>query len=139
MITAEDFNRWMYEHSAFPNNGREIAEAMRAGTILVVTDGSYMAELSTRHVSAAWVSECPTTGIQCHGVLPVPGTEQGVNPYRVELTGLLAVGSLTPRGSLDVVLKKTILIKQFRYVCYGGPQKEPFINKSCIFKAVSIY
>ena len=32
-------------------------------------------------------------------------------------------GSLTPRGSLDVALKKTILIKQNRYVRYGRPRQ----------------
>ena len=29
-MIAEDTNGWMYEHSKFPNDGREIAEAMRA-------------------------------------------------------------------------------------------------------------
>ena len=33
------------------------------------------------------------------------------------------LGSLTPRGSLDVALKKTILIKQNRYVRYGRPRQ----------------
>ena len=93
--------RQMYEHSKFPNDGKEIAEAMRAGTLLVVTDGSYMVELSTRHASAAWVAECPATGAQCHGVLPVPGTEQEVNPYRAELTGLIAV-----RRALEMIAKR---------------------------------
>ena len=100
-IIAEDPNWWMYKHSAFPNDGREIADAMRAGTLLVVTDGSYMAELSTRHASAAWVAKCPTTGIQCHGILPVPGTEQEVNPYRAELTSLLAV-----RKALEMIAQR---------------------------------
>ena len=36
------------------------------------------------------------------------------------------MGSLTPRGSLDVVLKKTFLIKQNRYVRYAGPRKRAF-------------
>ena len=48
-------------------------------------------------------------------------------------------GSLTPRGSLDVALKKTILNKQFRYVCYGRTRKEPFGNKSCICTLYSKY
>ena len=64
---------------------------MRTGTLLVVTDGSYMKELSTKHAAVAWVMECPRTGTQCHGVIQVPGEEEDINPYRAELTGLIAV------------------------------------------------
>ena len=50
-----------------------------------------MKELSMRHAAAAWVMECTSTGTQCHGVIQVPGEEADINPYRAELTGLIAV------------------------------------------------
>ena len=64
---------------------------MREGTLLVVTGGSYMKELSTKHAAAARVMECTSTGMQCHGVIQVPGEEADINPYRAELTGLITV------------------------------------------------
>ena len=90
MITR-DANGWMFEKSHFTDEGRQIAAAMQIGTLLVVTDGSYMKELSTKHAAAAWVIECPRTEAQCHGVIPVPGEERDINPYRAELIGLIAV------------------------------------------------
>ena len=64
---------------------------MKQGDLLIVTDGSYMRELSDRHAAAAWVLECLITGVQFHGVLPVSGRGSYINPYRAELQGLLAV------------------------------------------------
>ena len=78
-MIAKDVNGWMFEMSHFFDEGRQIAAAMTAGTLLVVTDGSYMKELSTKHAVAAWVIECPRTGAQCHRVIPVPSEERDIN------------------------------------------------------------
>ena len=99
-MIERDANRWMFEKIHFPNDGRQIAAAMQEGTLLVVTDGSYMKELSTRHAAAAWVMECTSTGTQCHGVIQVPGDKADINTYRAEITGLIAV-----RKGLEYIAK----------------------------------
>ena len=99
-MIAKDANEWMFRKSHFLDEGRQIAAAMQTGTLLVVTGGSYMKDLSTKHAAAAWVMECPRTGTQCHGVIQVPGEEGDINPYRAELTGLIAV-----RKGLEFIAK----------------------------------
>ena len=73
---------------------------MQTGTLLVITDSSYMKELSTKHAVAAWVMECPRTGTQCHGVIQVLSEEEDINPFRAKLTE-----PITVRKGLEFIAK----------------------------------
>ena len=46
-LINEEPNRWMFDHSHFPDDGRLLAEGLRAGTVIGVSDGSYMPHLTT--------------------------------------------------------------------------------------------
>ena len=89
------------EHSEFPEEGRDVARGMIKGTVIGVSDGSYMEERSAQHAAAAWVLECQETGATCWGTLPVPGESTDINPYRAEPFGILAM-----RTAIDLLQER---------------------------------
>ena len=90
-LIDEDPDKWMFDHSDFPDEGRLVAEGVKNGTVLAISDGSYMPNLSRTHAMAAWILECQVTKVQCRGVLQVPGMERDVNAHRAEMLGGLAI------------------------------------------------
>jgi hypothetical protein len=62
--------------------------AIRDGTAMGCTDGSYMPKLSEAVGAAAWRIECPATSESLQGWTQTTGIESEVDSYRSELHGL---------------------------------------------------
>ena len=86
-LIDDDPDAWMFTHSTFPDEGHMVAEGIANGTVIAISDGSYMPDLSQEHATAAWIIECQHTGARCWGVLQVPGKKREVNAYRAETLG----------------------------------------------------
>jgi len=76
---------WMFEHSDFPNDGEAIADSIRQGSTMMVSDGSYMPHLSDTLGASGWIIEASRTGARCMGSCRTPGD---ANAYRAELFGI---------------------------------------------------
>ena len=90
-IIRNSKNKWLMECSEFPDEGREVAQGIIKGTVIGVSDCSYMEERSKEYAAAAWVLECQETGATCWETLAIPGDSTNINPYRAELFGILAM------------------------------------------------
>ena len=77
------------KHSIFFNNGTQIADAIKNGDALAVTDASY--EISTNTGAAAWTIVGRSDEIYCEGRIGQPATRTETDPYRAETLGLLAI------------------------------------------------
>ena len=88
-ISAER-NAWILRHNTFQNKGENVAMAIQRGEVQTSSNGSYMPQLDLGVAMAAWILECPCTGEQCKGVVQVPGGEQDINAFQVEVMGNLA-------------------------------------------------
>ena len=84
-------DKWPLNTAWFPNEGREIAEAIQASTAIGVSDGSYKPEQAPHLAAAAWQLQSTHNNMKIGGVLRVSGTERETNAYRAELQGLHAM------------------------------------------------
>jgi hypothetical protein len=65
---AEWEDSWPLQESFFPAvDPTLIAQAILAGTTVMVSDGSYKPLLSTKIGAAAWILECSQTSAVCFG------------------------------------------------------------------------
>ena len=81
--------RKILEHSTFPNDGREVAQAIKEGYGLAVTDASY--EEDTNAGGAAWIIVGRTNTVRCEGRLGSKSTSCKNDAYRSESLGLLGL------------------------------------------------
>ena len=77
------------EHTSFPDNGISIAHAIRTGTAIAVTDGSYNESMNTG--AAAWIIVGIDDNIRCEGRIGQHRTKEKMDSYRAETLGLLAL------------------------------------------------
>ena len=83
-------NAWILRHSTFQGKGENVVKVIQRGDVQTSSDGSYMPQLDPGVATEAWILECPHTGEQCKGVVQVPGGEQDINAFQVEVMGNLA-------------------------------------------------
>jgi hypothetical protein len=79
--------KWAVEKFAVTDGGRALADAIRLGHAIAVSDGSYKDELGT----AAYVLEGKTKMNRIVGVLKVPGLPADQSSYRSELSGMYGI------------------------------------------------
>lgn len=90
---------WPLDISFFPNDGEQVAAAIREGTALAVADGSYQPRICDDIATGSWVIHCPQTKKpNCRGVCRAAGTRAETNAYRGELqsihAGLLGIKAI---------------------------------------------
>jgi hypothetical protein len=84
---GEEGWKWAVKKFAATDDGREVADAIRLGHAIAVSDGSYKDNLGT----AAYVLEGKTSKNRIVAVLKVPGLPADQSPYRSELSGLYGI------------------------------------------------
>ena len=77
------------EHTTFPDNADGIARAIRKGTAIAITDGSYNEDLNSG--AAAWKIVGAINEIYCEGRIGHPVTKEKLDSYRIESIGILAI------------------------------------------------
>lgn len=77
---------WVWENIRIDGDGRWLAEAMRNGTAIMVSDGSFKPQSNHRCGTAAWIIECTHTGLRACGILRT--TTTSASAYRSKLTGI---------------------------------------------------
>ena len=82
---------WPLATAWFPEEGSTLAEAIRKGTAIGVSDGSYKPNQATHLASAGWIVQDLHTKKHIGGVLRVSGNPKETNAYRAELQGLHAM------------------------------------------------
>jgi hypothetical protein len=80
---------WMWDNLQWEGNNNWIAEAIRGGTCVAVTDGSYMGTLYPEIHSAAFVLECSNGSGRLWGSFPE--SSRCACSYRGELVGLIVI------------------------------------------------
>ena len=80
---------WMWDNIRWEGDDNWIAESIRQGTCMAVTDGSYMKTLHPDIHSAAFVLECKNRSGKIWGSFSEPSRCAG--NYRGELVGLMAI------------------------------------------------
>ncbi len=90
---ASDEANSILQLSNMEGNSVALVTAISEGRGLVVADGSYMAERSTKLGTAAWKLEDELTKVNCKGMVRTTGKEKDVNPYQSKLQGLHATVS----------------------------------------------
>lgn len=70
-----------------PDEGRYIATSIRNGTLIILSYGSYMRQLSPGKTTAVYIMEFLVTKSICFGVVHLGNTEKDTTPYRSELMG----------------------------------------------------
>ena len=99
------------EHTSFPDNANGIARAIRRGTAIAITDGSYNEELNSG--AAAWKIVGEINDIYCEGRIGHPATKEKLDSYRIESLGILAI--LT---AIDIICEyHNIKIGQITVAC----------------------
>lgn len=81
---------WPLDRSSFPDEGREVADALRDGSAISVANGSYQPKLSDKIATALWTIHAPRTKANCSGVCQAAGIRKDSNAYRGELQGIHA-------------------------------------------------
>ena len=81
------------EHSTFPNDGRDVAQAIRDGHGLAVTDASY--EEDTNAGGAAWIIVGQTNQVRCEGRIGSKSARCKNDAYRSESLGILGLLTAT--------------------------------------------
>jgi hypothetical protein len=76
--------RWAVESCEIIDNGHTIAEAIRNGTAVGVSDGSFKDQFGT----AFWILQGKTADSEMKGPCTVPGSSDVQSAYRSELAGL---------------------------------------------------
>ena len=79
--------KWAVQNCQIQDNGDTIADALRNGTAIGVSDGSYKLNFGT----ASWVLEGPTSHGRITGVSIIPGHADDQSPYRSESGGLYGI------------------------------------------------
>ena len=82
---------WPIQTAWFPHQGLHIAQAIKDGTAIGVSDGSYQPNKARHLASAGWIILDLNTHQQTGGVVRVSGTKRETNAYRAELQGLHAM------------------------------------------------
>ena len=82
-----DSIKWCADHFWASDNGDTIAEAIRQGTAVALSDGSYKDQRGT----SAWVIEADQEIGRIKGWNMVPGYQDDHSSYRSELTGILSI------------------------------------------------
>jgi hypothetical protein len=82
-------NTWLWDHVKITGGDHWIYQAITEGTLVVVTDGSYIREIYPDLCLAAFVLECSKRRGRIYGAF----TESSwvANAYRGELLGLMAI------------------------------------------------
>lgn len=80
---------WMWKSLRLVGNEDWILDAVREGTLITVTDGSYIREMDPNVCSCAFVLECSQGRGRIIG--DFPERSRVANAYRGELSGLLAI------------------------------------------------
>ena len=88
-VLEEWGGNWMWKSLRILGNDEWIKEAIEKGTLVVVTDGSYMRDMYPDICSAAFILECSKGSGRIIGSF----SDQSItaNAYRAELMGLLAI------------------------------------------------
>ena len=81
----DDSAKWAVQNWIATDNGRTIAEAIKSGKAIAVSDGSYKNNLGT----AAFVIEGADSNDRVEGVMVVPGGD--MDSHRSELAGLYGI------------------------------------------------
>lgn len=82
--------QWAVQQVRCSDNGAKIVEAIRNGTCIAVSDGSFKDEYGT----AAWVLEGRTSEGRIEGVGIIPGEPKIQGAYRSELGGLYGIATI---------------------------------------------
>lgn len=82
---------WPLATAQFPDEGRQLKDAITQGTARGVSDGSYKREQAEDLGTAGWIIFDPNTRSHCGGVVQTTGQRSEVNAYRSELQGLHAM------------------------------------------------
>ena len=80
---------WMWKSLRIVGDDNWIRDAIKGGTLVAVTDGSYIKERYPSLCSAAFVLECSKRCGRVFGSFAE--WSQGANAYRGELMGLMAI------------------------------------------------
>ena len=80
---------WFWEDIQTPDGTEWMAEAMKNGTLISVTDGSYMEHLHRNISGAGWIIQDRATGKRVQGSLAEWSTAAG--SYHGKLLGMLTV------------------------------------------------
>ena len=81
--------KWMWEGLSLNEKPEWVAECLRNGTLVCVTDGSYMKKSAPDLCSAGWILACRRTRRYIRGTLVE--RSPWANSYRGELLGMLAI------------------------------------------------
>ncbi len=79
--------QWCFSELYCPDQAQVIAEALRAGTAIAVSDGSFQ----KAHGTASWVLEGEDQHNHIQGDNVVPGDDEDHSAYRSELSGLYGI------------------------------------------------
>jgi hypothetical protein len=82
-------NTWLWEHMTVTGGVTWVHESIAQGTLVAVTDGSYIQELFPNICSAAFVLECSHRRVRIFGSFSE--SLRVANAYRGELLGLMAI------------------------------------------------
>ena len=120
-------NMWLWEHMSIHEGLEWLQHAILEGTLVAVTDGSYIRELCPNLCSAAFVLECSSSRGRIWGSFSK--AQEVANAYRGKLLGLMAIhlillsiNKVHPQlpGSVEVVsdclgaLKRTAHLPLYR-------------------------
>jgi hypothetical protein len=114
---------WLWEHMYIKGGTDWIAQAIMAGSLVAVTDGSYIWQLDPRSCSSAFVLECTQGRGRLIGSFKE--ASRAANAYRGELLGLMAVHLIlvsmnwvhkSLRGSVQVVSNCLGALQQVTYL-----------------------
>jgi hypothetical protein len=114
---------WVWEHMSVKEGTDWIAQAIMTGSLVAVTDGSYIRQLDPRSCSSAFVLECTQGRGRLIGSFKE--VSRAANAYRGELLGLMAVHlilvSVNPvhkslHGSVQVVSDCLGALQQVTYL-----------------------
>ena len=81
---------WAVKDYQASDDGRHIAQAIKDGTCIAVSDGSYKDNPDT----AFWIIEGTDPQYRLQGALDIPGHTSDQTPYRSELGGLYAIATM---------------------------------------------
>ena len=138
--------QWAVYRSSIPNNGAVIAEAIRAGTAVAVSDASLKAEFGT----SAFVLEGDSCIDRITGVNIVPGPIQEGDSYRCELAGLTGIAVILQtlcnvhsihQGCIQIACDNKSTLRIFNDEFIPEPTQESFDLVCClssIIKAIPI-
>jgi hypothetical protein len=130
--------KWAIERSYVPDDGLTLANAIRAGQALAVSDASLKDNFGT----AAFAVEGPTSHNRAVGVNIVPGPIKDGDSYRCELAGLIGavtfVQALCARhnitaGSLRIACDNISTLYVFKSDFVPEPSHESFDLVSCLW------